>query len=128
MIVVADEDELIAVCDDYALEHVEVHVREPQRMIHLLRNYGSLFVGPETTVAYGDKVAGPNHVLPTLRAARFTGGQWVGKYLKTVTYQYATPAASRELAEHCATESLAEGMVAHARTATVRSSASVTVG
>jgi sulfopropanediol 3-dehydrogenase len=120
VVVVADEDELAAVSDEYALEHVEVHLRDPHRMIGRLRNYGSLFVGPETTVAYGDKVAGPNHVLPTLGAARFTGGQWVGKYLKTLTYQHATPDASRLLADHCETESLAEGMVAHARTATVR--------
>jgi sulfopropanediol 3-dehydrogenase len=125
VVVVADEDELVTVSDEYALEHVEVHVRDPHRMIGRLRNYGSLFVGPETTVAYGDKVAGPNHVLPTLGAARFTGGQWVGKYLRTLTYQHATPDASRLLAEHCETESLAEGMVAHARTATLRRAGAV---
>jgi sulfopropanediol 3-dehydrogenase len=125
VVVVADEDELVTVSDEYALEHVEVHVRDPHRMIGRLRNYGSLFVGPETTVAYGDKVAGPNHVLPTLGAARFTGGQWVGKYLRTLTYQHATPDASWLLAEHCETESLAEGMVAHARTATLRRAGAV---
>jgi sulfopropanediol 3-dehydrogenase len=97
-----------------------VMIREPRRMIERLRNYGSLFVGEETTVAYGDKVSGPNHVLPTLRAARYTGGLWVGKYLKTVTYQYATREASVEFARHCEVESNGEGMVAHARTATVR--------
>jgi sulfopropanediol 3-dehydrogenase len=120
VILVDDEEELVRVSDDYALEHVEVMVREPKRMIERLRNYGSLFVGEETTVAYGDKVSGPNHVLPTLGAARYTGGLWVGKYLKTVSYQYATREASVELARHCEVESKGEGMIAHARTATVR--------
>ena len=120
VVLVDDEDEMVEVCDEYAIEHVEVLVREPRRMIDLLRNYGSLFVGEETTVAYGDKVSGPNHILPTLRAARFTGGMWVGKYLKTVTYQYMDKGGSLEMARHCETEALAEGMVAHARTAAVR--------
>jgi sulfopropanediol 3-dehydrogenase len=79
-----------------------------------------LFVGEETTVAYGDKLNGPNHVLPTLRAAWYTSGLWVGTYLKTVTYQYETREASVELARHCEVESNGEGMVAHVRTATVR--------
>jgi sulfopropanediol 3-dehydrogenase len=95
-------------------------VREPKRMIERLRNYGSLFVGEESTVAYGDKVSGLNHILPTLRAARYTGGLWVGKYLKTLTYEYMTREASVEMARHCEVESNAEGMVAHARTAMVR--------
>jgi sulfopropanediol 3-dehydrogenase len=120
VIVVDDEAEMIRVCDDYAIEHVEVLVREPKRMLDLLRHYGSLFIGEQATVAYGDKVSGPNHVLPTRRAARFTGGLWVGKYLKTVTYQYMDEDGSREMAHHCETEALAEGMVAHARTASVR--------
>ena len=120
VVVVDDDDELVAVCDDYALEHVEVLVHEPLRMIDRLRHYGSLFVGEEATVAYGDKVSGPNHILPTLRSARFTGGLWVGKYLKTVTYQHMDRAASVEMARYCDIESTAEGMVAHARTATVR--------
>ena len=120
VIVVANEDELVRVCDDYAIEHVEVMVREPKRMIERLRNYGSLFVGEESTVAYGDKVSGLNHILPTLRAARYTGGLWVGKYLKTLTYEYMTREASVEMARHCELESNAEGMVAHARTAMVR--------
>jgi sulfopropanediol 3-dehydrogenase len=85
-----------------------------------LRNYGSLFVGEETTVAYGDKVSGPNHILPTRRSARFTGGLWVGKFLKTVTFQYMDESASTEMARHCEVEAAAEGMVAHARTAAIR--------
>jgi sulfopropanediol 3-dehydrogenase len=120
VILVDDEEELIAVCDQYALEHVEVLVREPQRLLDRLRHYGSLFIGEEATVAYGDKVSGPNHILPTLRAARFTGGLWVGKFLKTVTFQSMTRDASVEMARYCDIEATAEGMVAHARTATVR--------
>jgi sulfopropanediol 3-dehydrogenase len=120
VIVVADEDELVTVSDDYAIEHVEVLVRDPDRFIKRLADYGSLFVGEEATVAYGDKVSGPNHILPTHRAARFTGGLWVGKYLKTVTYQRMDRAGSLLMAPHCETISLAEGMEAHARTASVR--------
>lgn len=120
VIVVDDLDELVAVSDRYALEHVEVHVAESRKMIDRLREYGSLFVGEEATVAYGDKVSGPNHILPTNRAARFTGGLWVGKFLKTVTYQYMDEPASVEMARHCEVEANAEGMFAHARTATVR--------
>lgn len=120
VIVVDSEDELIEIADDYALEHVEVHVREPLRFIERLRDYGALFVGEEATVAYGDKVSGTNHILPTNRAARFTGGLWVGKFLKTVTFQYMGAKESLEMARHCEVEATAEGMVAHARTASVR--------
>jgi sulfopropanediol 3-dehydrogenase len=120
VIVVGNEDELVAVSDNYALEHVEVMVREPNRMIDRLTNYGSLFVGEEATVAYGDKVSGPNHILPTGRTARFTGGLWVGKFLRTVTYQHMTPEASVAMAGPCAIEAVAEGMYAHARTASIR--------
>lgn len=120
VILVRDEEELIDVSDDYALEHIEVLMRDPERMIDRLAHYGSLFVGEETTVAYGDKVSGTNHILPTLRAARFTGGLWVGKFLKTVTFQHMDRAASLEMARHCDVEATAEGMVAHARTASVR--------
>ena len=120
VILVDDEDELVAVSDDYALEHVEVLLRDPRRFLDRLRHYGSLFIGEEATVAYGDKVSGPNHILPTLRAARFTGGLWVGKFLKTVTFQSMDREASVEMARHCDIEARAEGMVAHARTATVR--------
>lgn len=120
VIVVDDEQELIEVSDQYAMEHIEVLMREPKRMLELLTHYGSLFIGEETTVAYGDKVVGTNHILPTHRAARFTGGLWVGKYLKTVTYQYMDRGGSLEMAQHCDVEATAEGMVAHARTARIR--------
>ncbi len=120
VIVVADEDELVKASDEYAVEHVEVMTRDPHGLSRRLRNYGSLFVGEEATVAYGDKVSGPNHVLPTLRAARFTGGLWVGKFLKTCTYQSFTKVASVEMAEQCEIECKAEGMIGHARTAEMR--------
>jgi sulfopropanediol 3-dehydrogenase len=87
---------------------------------HNLRNYGSLFIGEETTVAYGDKTIGTNHILPTSRAARYTGGVWAGKFLKTCTYQRMTPAASVEVAQVTERQCLLENMLAHAITAPVR--------
>jgi sulfopropanediol 3-dehydrogenase len=87
VIVCSDEDELVRVADELAYEHVQVLTREPRRFLERMRNYGALFLGPRTNVAYGDKVIGTNHTLPTRAAARYTGGLWVGKFLKTVTYQ-----------------------------------------
>jgi len=120
-ITIADSaDEAIAVSDDYAPEHLELHVGNWQFYLDRLRCYGSLFVGEETTVAYGDKSIGTNHILPTSRAARYTGGVWVGKFLKTVTYQRMTPAASRAIGEVTQRQCEAERMLAHAETARVR--------
>jgi sulfopropanediol 3-dehydrogenase len=85
-----------------------------------LSNYGSLFIGPETTVAYGDKTIGTNHILPTSRAARYTGGVWVGKFLKTCTWQKMTPQASVETAEVTERQCVLENMLAHSITARVR--------
>ena len=85
-----------------------------------LRNYGSLFVGEETTVAYGDKTIGTNHILPTSRAARYTGGVWVGKFIKTLTYQRCTAAASREIGEVVYRQCVAEQLPGHAATAKMR--------
>jgi sulfopropanediol 3-dehydrogenase len=85
-----------------------------------LTNYGSLFIGEETTVAYGDKSIGTNHILPTSRAARYTGGVWVGKFLKTCTYQRMTPAASREIGLVTERQCEVERMLAHGITAHVR--------
>ncbi|HIE94749.1 MAG TPA: histidinol dehydrogenase [Acidobacteria bacterium] len=97
-VVVADDpDEAIALSDDWAPEHLEIHVEDVDYYHERLRNYGSLFIGEETTVAYGDKAIGTNHILPTSRSARYTGGVWVGKFLKTVTYQKMTPSASVEV-------------------------------
>lgn len=120
---VADDlDEIVRLSDDYAPEHLELHVEpETERILHeRLTNYGSLFIGEETTVAYGDKSIGTNHILPTSRAARYTGGVWVGKFLKTCTYQRMTPAASREVGAVTERQCKVERMLAHAITARVR--------
>src|SRR5947207_1039633 len=102
VILCADEGEMIAEADRIAAEHVEVLCREPRRYLDRLKNYGALFLGPETNVAYGDKVIGTNHTLPTKGAARYTGGLWVGKFLKTCTYQEVkTPEASAMIGEYC---------------------------
>jgi sulfopropanediol 3-dehydrogenase len=114
---------LAAIANEYAPEHLHAHVKHPEDRAWLLEHltsYGSLFLGEEVTVAYGDKAAGPNHVLPTSRAARFTGGLSVHKFLKTVTFQHATAAATLDVARATANISRAEGMVGHARSAEVR--------
>ena len=101
IILVDSEDELISEADKIASEHVQVLTGNPDRFLRNLTNYGALFLGPETNVAFGDKVIGTNHTLPTGKAARYTGGLWVGKFLKTVTYQRCTPAASAFVGEYC---------------------------
>ena len=98
----ADEDEMVAEADRIAAEHVEVLTAEPRRYLARLKNYGALFLGPETNVSFGDKVIGTNHTLPTKGAARYTGGLWVGKCLKTCTYQEVkTPEANAMVGEYC---------------------------
>jgi len=101
IIVVDDLDEAVREADRTAAEHVEILTDNPRYFLDRMTNYGSMFIGPETNVAYGDKVIGTNHTLPTKGAARYTGGLWVGKFLKTVTYQECTPAASVEIGEYC---------------------------
>lgn len=118
--VAKDRDEAIRISDDYAPEHLELHVDDHDYYFDRLKNYGSLFIGEETTVAYGDKSIGTNHILPTSRSARYTGGVWVGKFLKTVTYQRMTPAASVAVGEVTARQCDVERMEAHAITARVR--------
>jgi sulfopropanediol 3-dehydrogenase len=118
--VAKDPAEVVALSDDYAPEHLELHVQDLDYYFGRLSNYGSLFIGEETTVAYGDKSIGTNHILPTSRAARYTGGVWVGKFLKTVTYQRMTKAASREVGEVTERQCQIERMLAHAITARVR--------
>ena len=113
-------DEAIVLSDDYAPEHLELHVADHEYYVERLTNYGSLFIGEETTVAYGDKSIGTNHILPTSRAARYTGGVWVGKFLKTCTYQRMSPAASREVGAITERQCNVERMLAHAITARVR--------
>ena len=118
---VADSpEEAVALSDDYAPEHLELHVVDTDFYFDRLTNYGSLFIGEETTVAYGDKSIGTNHILPTSRAARYTGGVWVGKFLKTVTYQRMTPQASAEFGAVTERQCVLEHMLAHAETARVR--------
>jgi len=121
IVMVADgPDEAIRLSDDYAPEHLELHVREHAFYEERLASYGSLFVGEETTVAYGDKAIGTNHILPTSRAARYTGGVGVGKFLKTCTYQRMSPAASREVGAVTERQCARERMLAHGITARVR--------
>jgi sulfopropanediol 3-dehydrogenase len=112
--------EAVKLADDYAPEHLELHVQDTGYFIDRLSNYGSLFIGEETTVAYGDKSIGTNHILPTSRAARYTGGVWVGKFLKTCTYQRMTSEASRAIGEVTARQCRLERMIAHAITAETR--------
>jgi len=117
---VEDDDEAAHVADEIASEHVEVLTKNVQFYLDRLRNYGALFLGPETNVAYGDKVVGTNHILPTRGAARYTGGLWVGKFLKTVTYQRLTAAASQVIGERCSRLCAAEGFYGHKEQADVR--------
>ena len=101
IIVCADEVEMLAVADEIASEHVQVMTRDPNWFLENMTNYGALFLGPETNVSYGDKVIGTNHTLPTKGAARYTGGLWVGKFLKTCTYQECTEEASVVIGDYC---------------------------
>ncbi len=120
VIVVGSREEAARVSDEYASEHLEVQCADLDWWLATLRNYGSLFLGEETTVAFGDKTSGPNHILPTKGAARYTGGLSVGKFMKTVTWQRMTREANREIAQVTARISRLEGMEAHAKTADVR--------
>ncbi len=110
-------EEIVEVSDRYASEHLEVHARDLDWWLANLTCYGSLFLGEETTVAFGDKTSGPNHVLPTKGAARYSGGLSVHKFMKTLTWQRMTREANRQLAQVTARVSRLEGMEAHARTA-----------
>ena len=110
-------EEMAALSDRYASEHLEVHTRDLDWWLQNLTCYGSLFLGEETTVAYGDKASGPNHVLPTKGAARYSGGLSVHKFMKTLTWQRMTREAARDIGEVTARISRLEGMEAHARTA-----------
>lgn len=117
---VRDHEAALRLADALAIEHVEVQTADPELYRQRLRNYGSLFLGPETTVAYGDKTIGTNHILPTAGAARYTGGLWVGKFLKTLTYQRCTPEASRLIGEVCARQCRIENFEGHALTCDMR--------
>jgi sulfopropanediol 3-dehydrogenase len=122
VVVARDREEAIDLANAYAYEHVEVHAAEAELDAYLegLRNYGSLFLGEQATVAFGDKAVGTNHVLPTAGAARYTGGLWVGKFLKTLTYQWLTEEGMRQIAPAAAAISEAELFPGHALTARLR--------
>ncbi len=120
IILVDTDEELLQEADRIASEHVEILTEDPDYFLKHLTNYGSLFLGKETNVAYGDKTIGTNHILPTSGAARYTGGLWVGKFLKTVTYQKCTPEASVIIGENCAKICEMEGFAGHKRQATLR--------
>jgi sulfopropanediol 3-dehydrogenase len=120
IVVCGTREEAAKVSDRYAAEHLEVHARELDWWLANLTCYGSLFLGEETTVAFGDKASGPNHILPTKGAARYSGGLSVHKFIKTVTWQRMTREANRDVAPVTARISRLEGMEAHARTADER--------
>src|SRR5471030_2251910 len=121
VIVCDDEGEMVSEADRIASEHVQVMTRDPDYFLNNMRNYGSLFLGPRTNVAYGDKVIGTNHTLPTKKAARYTGGLWVGKFMKTCTYQKVlTDQASAKIGEVCSRLCILEGFSGHAEQANIR--------
>jgi len=121
VIVCEDYDEMVKEADRVASEHVQVMTRDPDHFLNNMVNYGSLFLGPRTNVAYGDKVIGTNHTLPTKKAARYTGGLWVGKFLKTCTFQKVlTDEASAMVGEYCSRLCVLEGFLGHAEQANVR--------
>ncbi|KAJ5338863.1 hypothetical protein N7452_005591 [Penicillium brevicompactum] len=119
--IVDDLDQAYKLADEYAYEHVQILTRQPREALEKMRHYGALFLGEKTCVSYGDKVIGTNHVLPTRKAARYTGGLWVGKFLRTVTYQEVRSAeASGQLGELCGRAARAENFEGHARSGDLR--------
>jgi sulfopropanediol 3-dehydrogenase len=121
VIVAESYDEMVKIADEIASEHVQVMTKDPDYFLDHMTNYGALFLGPRTNVAFGDKVIGTNHTLPTMKAARYTGGLWVGKFLKTCTYQrVTTDAASAMIGEYCSRLCALEGFVGHGEQANIR--------
>ena len=120
-IIVCDTyEEMVQEADRIASEHVQVMTRDPQYFLDNMTNYGALFLGPETNVSFGDKVIGTNHTLPTRKAARYTGGLWVGKFMKTCTYQRVAPEASAMIGEYCSRLCAIEGFAGHKAQADLR--------
>jgi len=113
-------EEMVQEADRIASEHVQVMTKDPDFFLQRMTNYGALFLGPETNVSFGDKVIGTNHTLPTRKAARYTGGLWVGKFLKTCTYQRVTPEASAMIGEYCSRLCAIEGFAGHKAQADLR--------
>jgi sulfopropanediol 3-dehydrogenase len=121
VIVAEDDDEMVRIADDIASEHVQVMTRDPDFFLKHMTNYGALFLGARTNVAYGDKVIGTNHTLPTRKAARYTGGLWVGKFLKTCTYQKVlTDEATTTIGGYCSRLCALEGFAGHGEQANIR--------
>jgi sulfopropanediol 3-dehydrogenase len=120
VILVDTEEEMVAEGDRLAFEHVQILTKNPQYFLDNMTNYGALFLGEETNVSYGDKVIGTNHTLPTMGAARYTGGLWVGKFIKTVTYQRCTKEASHMVGEYCSRLCELEGFKGHKAQADLR--------
>lgn len=120
-VIVCDSyEEMVEVADEIASEHVQVMTRDPDYFLDNMTNYGALFLGQETNVSYGDKVIGTNHTLPTMKAARYTGGLWVGKFIKTCTYQRVTREASVMVGEYCSRLCALEGFAGHKEQADIR--------
>ena len=120
-VIVCDSyEEMVQVADEIASEHVQVMTEDPQYFLDNMTNYGALFLGAETNVSYGDKVIGTNHTLPTNKAARYTGGLWVGKYIKTCTYQRINEDASVMVGEYCSRLCRMEGFMGHKEQADIR--------
>jgi sulfopropanediol 3-dehydrogenase len=121
VIVAKDDDEMVRIADEIASEHVQVMTRDPDYFLKNMTNYGALFLGNRTNVSYGDKVIGTNHTLPTKKAARYTGGLWVGKFIKTCTYQRVlTDEASTMIGEYCSRLCALEGFAGHGEQANIR--------
>ena len=120
VIVCDTEQEMLFKADEIGSEHVQVMTRDPQYFLDRMTNYGALFLGPETNVSYGDKVIGTNHTLPTRGASRYTGGLWVGKFIKTCTYQRLSEAASVQVGEYCSRLCALEGFLGHKEQADIR--------
>ena len=121
VIVAENDEEMVRIADEIASEHVQVMTRDPDYFLNNMTNYGALFLGARTNVSYGDKVIGTNHTLPTKKAARYTGGLWVGKFLKTCTYQKVlTDEASAMIGEYCSRLCALEGFAGHGEQANIR--------
>lgn len=121
IIVAEDREEMLKIANELAFEHVQVMTCDPDWFLENMQNFGALFLGPRTNVAYGDKVIGTNHTLPTRKAARYTGGLWVGKFIKTCTYQKVlTDSASAQIGEYCSRLCALEGFSGHGEQANVR--------
>jgi sulfopropanediol 3-dehydrogenase len=121
VIVAEDDAEMVCIADELASEHVQVMTADPDYFLNNMTNYGALFLGARTNVSFGDKVIGTNHTLPTRKAARYTGGLWVGKFIKTCTYQKVqTDEASALVGEYCSRLCAIEGFAGHGEQANIR--------